>query len=228
MAVTAVGSLATTNGTGNVTFSVTTTTIGNCVILGVRTNSISLTVSSISGSGVTWSSLGSGFVSSGRGRTYEIWLGLVTSVVSGATHTVTWSGDPSAKTQSYSPQEFTNGSGAATTWALDGAQYAGREDNTTSTTINWPTLTSGGLNRVYFGKGSQTSGTPTGAGSPAGFVYSANTDMWCYGFVNAGSISPTSVCGSTTATGDVAALIVPTPPPVLGPTPYHSYYGSYF
>lgn len=203
MAISAVGSLTPVEGTNQLTFTVSTTTIGNAVIVGCRGNTPSQSIDSISGGGCTWV-FAHAYFSTGRGRRYEIWIGTVTSVVTNSTVTVTWSGDMSSKTMAYSPQEFTNGS--TSTWAVDGSATGGNETSSTSTTCNWPSLT-GTIGSLYFGQGSASSGTMTGSGSPAGFVFKTTSFFWMYGVAATTTVAPTSTNSGSSNYGTAACLI---------------------
>ena len=203
MAISAVGTLTPVEGTNQLTFTISTTTVGNVVVVGCRGNTPSLGIDAISGGGCTWTQ-GPEFFSSLRGRRYEIWYGVVNTVVTNATVTVTWSGDMSSKTMAYDPQEFTNGT--ASSWALDGAG-AGMETSSTSATCNWPVLTAAAAGELYFGQGSANTGTMS-SGTPAGFVFKATTNFWMYGVAAAsGSIAPVSTQSTTATYGAVAGLL---------------------
>jgi len=143
--ITPVGSMAgVADTTAALTFPITTTAIGNAVLVGIRANSATATVTGLSGGGCTWTNLGR-FGSAARGRCYEVWLGTVTSTVTGATVTATWSADMSAKVLSYFPQEFTLG--MAATWAQDGAAGTS-ETSSTTTTLPWPSVTAAGAGEL--------------------------------------------------------------------------------
>ena len=210
--ISAVGSIAGTEGSGTATFTVDTTTIGNAVVVGTRVTSSSLTINSMSGGGCDWT-LAARFVSTARGRSYEIWIGQITSVVTGSTVTASWSGSLTGKTCTYNPQEFTFGSPA--NWDPVSGQTGGTETSTTSLTITFPTLTAS-AKQLYFGQGSVSSGVPTGSGSPAGFVFEATTDCWCYGVTaGAGSIAVSETNNSTSQSAAVGALIEAVPTGVV-------------
>ncbi len=206
--IVAVNTLAGVEALGQLGFTVSTTAVGNAIMVGIRTNSTTLTVSSISGGGCTWTLAGR-FTSTLRGRSYEIWIGQITAVVTNATATVTWSGDATVKTQSYNPQEF--GNGVQSTWTRDGAQTVGVETSTTSATLAWPSLTAAGAGELYFAKGSVNTGIPTATGTPAGFTFKASTDCWAFGIPGSGAISPTSTTSTAATFGGVGALIIATP-----------------
>ena len=203
MAISAVGSITGVEATNQLTFTISTTTIGNAVLVGCRANTPSQSIDSLSGGGCTWTNIGAYF-SVARGRRYEIWLGVVSTVVTNATVTVSWSGDMSTKTMAYNPQEFTNGSNS--TWAVDGTA-SGVETSSTSTTFSWPSLTGAGSGELYFGQGSTSTGTPTGSGTPAGFVFKNTAAFWMYGVTTAASVSPTETNSATANYGGLGALV---------------------
>lgn len=203
MAISAVGTLTPVEGTNQLTFQITTTTVGNVVVVGCRGNTPSLNIDTISGGGCTWTQ-GPEFFSTLRGRRYEIWYGVVNTVVTNATVTVTWSGDMSAKTMAYNPQEFTNGTSSS--WALDGAG-GGVETSSTATTFAWPVLTAAAAGELYFGQGSANTGTMS-SGTPAGFVFKNTTNYWMYGVAAAsGSVAPVSTSSGSATYGGVAGLL---------------------
>lgn len=201
MTISAVGSLTPVEALGQVTFTVTTTTVGNVIVVGCRSNTGSYQIDSMSGGGCTWIK-GVEVFSVGRGRRYEIWVGTVTSVVSGATVTVTWSGDVSAKTQAYNPQEFTNGS--PSTWTIDGT--GGVDTSSTSSSFSWPSIAGAASGELYFGQGSATTGNMTG-GTPAGFTFKTTTAFWMYGVTTTATVSPVSNNSASANYGGAGLLL---------------------
>ena len=149
--ISGVGTAYTASGTGLTTLSVTPTAAGNCLVLATMLYIDTVTVASVSGGGVTtWTNLASPFVSYG-GHTLDLWIGVVTTS-GAATITVTGSSSYSSVTMRLMAQEFSGG-GAGTIWAKDGSQSGGRTNLTSSVNETFPTLTPGGTDRCYVGRG---------------------------------------------------------------------------
>ena len=117
--ISAVGSLADDDGTGVTTLSVSPQHVGDLVALSVRVSSSSISVSSISGGGVsTWTRQREGPYSGYGGNDFEIWTGVVSSTGS-STVTVSFSGSVASDGVELTGQEFSAASGSSTTWGLD-------------------------------------------------------------------------------------------------------------
>ena len=159
------GSLADDDGTGVTTLSVSPQHVGDLVALSVRVSSSSISVSSISGGGVSTWTRREGPYSGYGGNDFEIWTGVVSSTGS-STVTVSFSGSVASDGVELTGQEFSAASGSSTTWGLDtGAGVS----NSSSTTVTFPTLTPSGSGELYFGF-AQVDNTGS-AGSTSGFTY---------------------------------------------------------
>ncbi len=162
-AISAVGTLTTTSGTGATTISVDPTTAGDMLVVSILDTGTP-TVTALSGGGVTaWTKA----VGAGSGFDDEIWYGKVTTPGT-ATITATWSGSVASDVTEYSAREFTAGLGASTTWSVD---HTGTQSNTTSSTITYPSLSPSATGELYFGFATDNNAT---GGSTSGFTY-ANT-----------------------------------------------------
>ncbi len=162
--VSAVGSLASAQGTGLTTLSVDPQNAGDLMAIAIQIPTTTRTVSSISGGGVTTWTKATGF-SGSVGSDEEIWYGKVSSTGS-STITVTWSGSVSSEAPEYSAQEFSSGFGSGTTWAVD---KTGTLNNASSSTLTYPSLSPTGAGELYFGYVGLPN-TPS-AGATSGFTY---------------------------------------------------------
>ena len=123
----------TSSGTGVTTLADSPTNVGDLLVFYSKAAN-NITVSSISGGGVTtWSKTTSAY-STNAGE-MEMWRGVVTAAGAG-TITVTYSGAEGAN--ELVTQEFTMHS-ANSTWAIDNS--GNTYNTTTSTTVNYPSLT---------------------------------------------------------------------------------------
>ena len=217
--ISAVGTAFIGEGSGATTLSVTPTTLGNCLVFSTVISSSSLSTVSVSGGGVTtWTKLGSSFVDSSDSRTFDFWIGAVTTT-GAVTITITGSGALTGVTVRFVAQEFSGG-GAGTLWTLDNSQTGGLI-NSASTTVTFPTLTPSGANSCYVGRSwtfndglltGQTSGytvqLDTGTGP---FIYNANVSTVQSPVATQNSpAQPSSTFG---------ALIVASSPPASPPDP---------
>ncbi len=213
MAITAVGTIKGAVGTATSSFSLTPTTVGNCFPLAIAVYSpaTAITVTSVTGGGCTWAFCGRYQDTASLSRR-EMWLGTVTSAGSASTVTVVYSGSVSGDSIELDCQEFTNGTGAGTTWALDGA-VAGTS-NTASTSATFPTLTPTAAGEIYFAhwftSSSTINSTPTSG-------YSTQKDAFTDGILynpscTASAQSPTGAIGTSNVSYTIAMLVAVTPP----------------
>lgn len=161
---------------GLAAFTAASTAVGNACFLCMFVGSSTVKASSIAGTGFTWTQLGAGFASTtvpGGANYNQIWMGVATSVQSTAqTQTVTYSASNSALYTGLSViGEFTNGTGASTTWALDGSQSGG-QTNASAASIIYPTRTATAAGELYVGVGDVGSGgVANTTGTPAGYTF---------------------------------------------------------
>jgi hypothetical protein len=154
--------------------TITTHTIGNVEVLSIGIASTTISVSSITGGGVTnWTKI----TANAPGTTdhTELWYGVVTSATT-ASLVFTFSANDTFSTEVVS-QEFSSGLGTGTNWAVT---TSGQQANTASTTMTFPSLTSGSNGGLYVGYGYTASGT-TSVGATPGFTFEPTTNnMFLY------------------------------------------------
>lgn len=206
----ATGAAATSGGTGTTTLPVSPTAVGDVLILASNLTSTSLAVSSVAGGGVTtWTRIAGNFV--GTTNTLSIWMGRVTTA-GAATVTITGSGSLAAVTSRLVAQQFTSAGGAGTTWAVDVAG-TGR-NNSSSTTVTYPTVVPGGSNRAYIGYAQTTSvGLTTGATSGYTVVLDNGSNQLVYASPVTGSQSPTALQTSAGVSSTLGVTISATMTP---------------
>lgn len=204
-AVNAVGSLAQSQGTGNSTVSVNSANVGDALLLSINVGSSSVTVSSVTGGGATWTKVTSG----GTGRDLELWLGKVTS--SGpSTITVAYSGSVTSTSIELASQEFTNGTGSATTWTTDATGSS--SSSTATSTVAFPSLSASGTGELYLASAwIQNTGS---AGTTSGFTYDVTglQNLITFNPNASGTLSPTAVQSPAGTYQSVAVLLKATAP----------------
>ena len=127
------------------TLAVSPQTVGDVLVVFAHSPVTTLTVSSVSGGGVTtWTK---GLFVGSVGAEEEIWFGKVTTTGS-STVTFTWSASISGHTMDYGAQEFTAGLGSTTIWAgQDRAPSAAPRRRRCPSPLSSPT----GTGELYFG-----------------------------------------------------------------------------
>ena len=147
------------------TLTIDPSAIGNEIVLTTQIPTSGVTVTAISGGGVSnWTKA---VVNNGNGTVnrVEMWIGTVTATGS-STITVTYSAAPGS--EEVTATEFTAaGINASTTWGLDST---GAQINSASTVVTFPSLNSINSDELYFGYG-QVEYPPSSAGSTPGFNY---------------------------------------------------------
>ena len=145
--------------------TVSPSAVGDEMIMTTQIPTSGVTVTGVSGGGV--SSWTKAVVNNGDGTVsrVEMWVGTVTTTGSSAL-TVTYSAAPG--TEEVTATEFTAaGVNASTTWGLDST---GAQINPASTTVTFPNLNSVSSDELYFAYG-QVQNPPASAGTTAGFNY---------------------------------------------------------
>ncbi len=165
VAISAVGSAASnvqTSANTTTTVAVSPTAVGNILLWAAgMTTVVSMTVSTVSGGGVTtWTKIAN--QPNSTTAEVELWWGVVTATGS-ANITCTVSNGSFMQSMASIAQEFTGGP----VWSLDGT--ASGLTNTSSTTITYPTQTPADTGRAYFGA-SLTGGTPNTTGQTSGYT----------------------------------------------------------
>jgi RHS repeat-associated protein len=183
--ISAVGSIIQSVGYGDSTLSVNPRHVGDALILGVSVNGTQ-TVSSVSGGGASWKFLARE-TGSALGNT-ELWLGTVASTGS-STITVSWTSSIGSTYVDLAAQEFTNGTGASTTWSEDTSGVL--VNNGSTTTVTLPTLTASASGELYVGL-AFTDNTVS-AGSNPGFTYdSLYSGLYAFNPNMSGTVTPTA------------------------------------
>ncbi len=201
-AISAVGSLADTEGTGVSSLSVSPEAVGDALVLTLKVSSATATATSVSGGGVTtWTKVTS--FADNASHDLEIWLGTVTSAGSSQI-SVSYSSSVSSDSVELTAQEFTAGLGSATSWLVD---QAGGQNNASSTTVASPPLTPTGTGELYVGY-SRSPGQVL-AGTTSGFTYdpTALGNMFLYDPDVSGAVAPTSAQSPADTSSTVGTLI---------------------
>jgi hypothetical protein len=209
MAIAAAGVFTSAANTGVVSVAHTSITVGNCVMVAFLTGATTLQVTAVSGGNATgWVRVAGPYAV--HGNNLEMWNGVV-NAVGAQTITATYTGAVTVYSE-LDCMEFTNGTGAGTTWARDGTQQAGFITSVASTTLTYPTLVPSGSGELYYGHGfGNTGGAITG--TTAGYVSNidAATDQTIYNVNVSASTSPTATLPSQT-TGSQGVLMIATAP----------------
>ena len=207
MTFTAAGVLATNAASGLTTLAHTNNTAANVLVVSTKVTSLTITVSSITGGGATsWVRICA--PQQDGTRNLEMWMGRVTTT-GAQTITVTFSASVTGLAVDLDAQEFSSSLGAGAVWAKD---VDGFRNNTSSTTITFPTLAPTVTTpELYVGMMRIAGGTGF-TGITGGFTSQngVNGNPFVYGLAVAGSVSP-SETNSTNATSlTLAALITDT------------------
>ena len=216
-----VGTFATADAVGLTTLADNPQTAGDVLEVFAMAPITTVTLSSISGGGVsTWTKAVQ--FDGTIGSDVEIWYGTVTTTGS-STITFTWSGSVSSHTMEYGAQEFTAGLGSSTVWSVD---HTGTTNGSSSTTVPFPSLTPSGSGELYFGY-SVVYNTAS-AGSTSGFTYpeTAESNVAAYNPNVSGAVSPTAAQSPAGISSSAATLMIASPPvptvtavsPNVGPT----------
>ncbi len=175
---------------GRTTLSVprSSTIVGDAWVLAVRVSNSSIHVSSVTGGGVGdhWTKLAS-VSDSDQDRDIEEWLGPISKTGSRVL-TVHFSGDVAGTRVELGAQEFSSSIGASTAWTEDVGASA--TNDTSSSTITYPTLTPASSGELYVGFSRASSRSY--AGSTPGFTYESGTpnNLYIYDPNVSSSVSP--------------------------------------
>lgn len=209
MAISAVGSLASANGTALTTLSVTSTAAGQMIALATLIISTARTVSSVSGHGATWL-FGTRLVTAAANVTIELWYGEV--LTPGTSNvTVTYNSAITGIFAIYDARVFDGGYGARGIWTLD---KVGQQDNAAATTCAFPTLVPSGVNELYVGHGYGDSVALSGTGGTAGYTMTVDgsDNLYIYNTAISASTSPVSGATSSQSSHSTGALFTARPP----------------
>jgi hypothetical protein len=204
--ITAVGGFVSTAASGLTTLAVNPQTAGDVLVVLAHSPVTTLSVTSVSGGGVTTWTKGVAFVGS-IGAEEEIWFGKVTAT-GASTVTFTWSASTAGHTMEYGAQEFSAGLGAGTTWALD---KSGTLNGASSTSVPFPTLTASRAGELYFGY--STIANNAVATSSGGFTYvpTNEANLAAYDPNVSGAVSPAGTQSPAGTSSAVAGLLVAAP-----------------
>jgi phosphate transport system substrate-binding protein len=175
---------------GRTTLSVprSSTIVGDAWVLAVRVPNSSIHVSSVTGGGVGdhWTKLAS-VSDSDQDRDIEEWLGPISKTGSRVL-TVHFSGAVAGTRVELGAQEFSSSIGASTAWTEDVGASA--TNDTSSSTITYPTLTPASSGELYIGFSRASS--QSYAGSTPGFTYESGTpnNLYIYDPNVSSSVSP--------------------------------------
>ncbi len=190
------------------TLSVSPSTAGDEMVLTTQIPTGGVTVSGVSGGGVTtWNKV---IANSGNGTVnrVEMWVGTVTTT-GGATITVTYVGG-SAGSNEITTTEFTAaGVNANTSWGIESS--ASQLNSTSSTTVTYPNMTAVNGSELYVGY-AQVQNAPATSGSTTGFAYiqtSTQHNMITYNTSLAANTAyqPTANQNSSGQSNTVAAIL---------------------
>jgi hypothetical protein len=202
--ISAVGATAHNFGAAITTLSVNPQTVGDVLVVMDEQDDNAVTTTSLSGGGVTTWSRAIQYVGTGEPREYELWYGQVTSTGS-STITFTLSGSIVGHNAEYEAQEFTAGLGSSSVWTLDTTNH---QENSSSTTLTYPSLTPAGAGELYFGFIDMPN--PPSAGSTPGVTYYTTPDANQIAYDPAsgsGALQPTSTQGSPAASSAIALFM---------------------
>ncbi|MGD0381748.1 MAG: IPT/TIG domain-containing protein, partial [Acidimicrobiales bacterium] len=197
-----VGTLVNGSGDGTTTLAVSPQHVGDLLVLVVKAESTTITVSSVSGGGVgTWAQAEdyAGY----SGHDLEIWTGTVTTT-GASTIAVTFSASVTAVYTGLAAQEFSASSGSSTVWAVGSGSGI---SNTSSTTVTLPKLTPTGTGELYFGYAAIANNGA--AGTTTGFTYAttSDADVATYDTNVSAAIQPTAKQSPAGVSGAVGVLI---------------------
>ncbi|HLN42312.1 MAG TPA: IPT/TIG domain-containing protein, partial [Acidimicrobiales bacterium] len=211
VAITAVGTFTSGEGSGLTTLPVSPKTAGDVLAVFAKASATGPTVTSISGGGVsTWTKAVR--FNGSIGGDEELWYGKITTT-GASTVTFTWSSSVASDFDEYGAQEFSSGLGASTVWATD---KTGTLNGVSSTSVPLPSLTSSGIGELYFGYSLVANNAA--AGTTLGFTYAvtAEVNAVAYDTNVSGAVSPVatqSPAGTSSAVGMLLSASTGAPPP---------------
>lgn len=208
MANTAVGSLVSASGTPYTSLGFSSANAGDVILFPWWVNA-AISITAVSGVGATWSSLILDSTATVGGRA-GIFMGVVTTPTSGGSIVPTFSSAIGSSYCELAAQEFSSGLGASTVWSRIAG---GSQENASSLTVAYPSLTPAAAGELYFGFGllAQTAN----GGSTSGYVYAADGagDQTLYNLAcTAAAQAPTSTqtaAGISTALGVLLSASLP-------------------
>jgi RHS repeat-associated protein len=215
--ITAVGTLTSNDALALSTLADDPQTVGDVLEVFAQSGTPSLTVTSISGGGVSTWTKEAQFAGSFGGDT-EIWYGNVTTAGS-STITFSWSGSIASHYEEYGVQEFTAGLGANTVWTVD---KTGSGNGSSSTSVPFPSLTPSGSSELYFAYAGVYNTATGGTTSGFTFTVTAEGNLTTYDTNVSSAASPIGTQTPAGVSSAVAALLTAsssTGPTVTGVSP---------
>lgn len=204
MAISAVGTLAYATGTTtNTTLSVNPTAVGSILALSVSISDTTITVTGVSGGGVTtWTRIAGPYLGASHNRNHDIWMGPVTTS-GAATITLTTSASVAGIRVDRGAQQYSTTVGTPA-WAADGAGAG--TTGSGDTTIDFPSLTASAAGRLYFGYAVQADAIVT---APGGYTIQqdSNSNVWLHGLSVSGTQAPQVTMDLAVAWSAVAVMI---------------------
>jgi RHS repeat-associated protein len=201
--ISALGTLAQSDGTGNTTLSVDPQHVGDALVLSTMAQNPYVSITAVSGGGATWQPI----TSLSYGYETEMWLGTVTATGS-STITVTFSSSVASTGVELDAQEYTSSTGASTTWGIDKTGYL--KNTTSSSTLTYPTLAPTGTGEVYVGFANAPEWAESGATTGFTYVTSDWGDQLIYDPSVSASESPTGTQYAASTSGTIGALLTAT------------------
>ena len=201
--VQAVGGVVSTTAKGNSSLAVAPAAAGDALVLAVKIDGSSLSVSSVTGGGATWTKIAS-VADTTQAKDVELWLGTVTTA-GPSSISLTYSATVTNSAIELSSQEFTDGTGPSTTWSVDSTGNV--QTDSQSNTITYPSLSSSSAGELYVGYA--RSGFPPSSGSTPGFVYQATAvpNQYIYDTNVTGAAAPTAPVSPAALSLTLGALL---------------------
>lgn len=200
--------------TANTTFSLGTLAVGGCVIVVCATRSATVSITALSGGGVTeWELIGTFTFTVPQAQIFSVFAGRVTAT-GGGTVTATGSASLAAISGSFGWQSLTtSGQSAGTSWVVESSGFS--NNTASSANITMPTLVPAAAGRAYIGYG-DAGGTATNTGITAGYTGTIETtassglNQWISNLSVSTSQSPIGKQGTSTTSGAMGLLIYAT------------------
>jgi hypothetical protein len=208
MAISLVSPLGYTAGTtGQDTVSVAPLNKGDLVLLFVRIQSTTITITGITGGSSTGWAKVANTSDSGRGWSGELWMATATAV-GAANATITYSSAIGVINVLRTTTHWTAGLGPATTWTID--DFGAVDKVAANTTIDYPSLTAEGSGELYVGH-CLVNGSGV-AGATSGFTYAndTNADQIAYNTSVTGTVDPSATHSGSGNSFTVAGVFAAT------------------
>lgn len=208
MAITAVGVYAGGNATGLTTFNVTTSQVGDVILMTTGVGSSTVLCTGVSGGGCVWRRIIPPTFDAPTIVEVDLWMGVVVTPGTAAV-TLSFTASVAAIPIYVHLQQFRSDYGANTVW---GVESIASSDHATSNSLVFDTLTPGAeaVAKMYYAMcwPAQTNAV---VGSTSGITYALSTDglgrIEAYNLTPSGAQSPTATITTTSRYVSVAAII---------------------